>query len=358
MVLMRGYPGPVNVPFAQIPSTVPGANPNNPNKSITVPTWPMVQGRGHTDVQISTAASLEALEEVEQPPTMSLAQTWLQMRQNEAEGNSKHRAPALTTSGSRGQRRSKSSAQGACSILEGYFEYTWPGSRHHSLRASHPVNSTDECCALCGDTVGCESFCFYKGNHSDDGPAAAVTATAAAADSEATVCYLYSIAMPAQVPGPANPHYDAGNVRGPAPSIAPGPGPSPGPPPGPPRPPPPPPPPIAPYEGHAFPKTTTEAVAVSTALLHEALAPYLIVANSNTWFSYAWFYGVQSGWAPCPSNPGACLAPPEWYPDLRRPIGKPLGPATKVGTVYKREFERCTAVIDLSDRRKSSVTWK
>ena len=44
-----------------------------------------------------------------------------------------------------------------------------------------------------------------------------------------------------------------------------------------------------PYGSHAFPKTTAEAAAVATTLLHEALAPYLIIAQPRTWFSYAWF---------------------------------------------------------------------
>ena len=86
--------------------------------------------------------------------------------------------------------------------------------------------------------------------------------------------------------------------------------------------------------------------------------------------------GVQSGWAPCPKNPGACelqvhaprflpadklgatgLAPPDWYADLRRPLGPPLGPAVKSGTVYTRHFQHATATVDLSDRRKSKVVW-
>ena len=51
------------------------------------------------------------------------------------------------------------------------------------------------------------------------------------------------------------------------------------------------------------------------------------------------------------------MAPVGWYPDLLKPIGKPLGPASKQGTVYTREFEHATAFVDLSDRRKSQVTW-
>lgn len=223
-----------------------------------------------------------------------------------------------------------------------HTRYAWPEGRNHSLH-SKQVNSTDDCCAACGANPRCESFCFYKGGY----PGA-----------PAGLCRMYDVAMPSVVPGPGNPHYDSGNLHGQAPKIAPSPpGPSPGPP-HPPPPPPPPAPPVPPYEGLAFPKTTREAAAVSSALLHEALAPYLIVAQPNTWFSYAWFYGVQSGWAPCPNDPGACTAPPEWYPDLQKHLGNPLGPALKVGTVYTREFEGCTAVVDLSDRRKSKVTWK
>jgi hypothetical protein len=50
--------------------------------------------------------------------------------------------------------------------------------------------------------------------------------------------------------------------------------------------------------------------------------------------------------------------PLQRYPDLKRPLGKPLGAATKKGTVYVREFEHASAFVDLSDRRKSKVTWK
>ena len=67
--------------------------------------------------------------------------------------------------------------------------------------------------------------------------------------------------------------------------------------------------------------------------------------------------GVQSGWAPCPSNPGACTAPDGWYPELERRIGQPLGPAVKAGTTLTRKFEHCVAFVDLADRRKSKVTW-
>ena len=53
----------------------------------------------------------------------------------------------------------------------------------------------------------------------------------------------------------------------------------------------------------------------------------------------------------------AGLAPPDWYADLRRPLGPPLGPAVKSGTVYTRHFQHATATVNLSDRRKSKVVW-
>lgn len=300
-VLIRGYPGPVNVPFYPITSTTRGANPLGPNKSILVPTWP--KGRSEAGPSAAVARRL--------PARQSQAPTWLQ--QIEEVGDHAGGAPQ-------------------CSVLEGYFYYTWPAGRgaNNTLSTAH-AESTAECCERCEQTAGCGAFSYFKG-------------------ATPGLCRLYRKPLPSVVPGPAGPQYDSGNLRGPAPRIEPGPTPGP-------HPPRPPPPPVYPYEGLAFPTTPRDAQAVSKALLHEALAPYLVAATGRTWFSYAWFYSTQSGWAPCPENPGACLAPDEWYPDLKRPIGRPLGPAVKAGATYTRRFEHATAFIDLTDRRKSRVTW-
>eukprot|EP00911_Craspedida_sp_UC1_P002051 UC1_evm1s1582 len=96
---------------------------------------------------------------------------------------------------------------------------------------------------------------------------------------------MHRIPLPALVPGPGNPQYDSGNLHGPAPKLKPEPGPSPSPSP------PPPTPPTPPYGPLAFPKTPSQAQKVASVLLHEALAPYLIVAQAHTFFSYAYFYG-------------------------------------------------------------------
>jgi hypothetical protein len=301
MVLIRGYPGPVTVPFTNIPSTTPGANPHGPNKTILLPTWP--KGKSDTMAEVAAPAPVMQLPK-------SLARVWAQHGEAELQ---------------------------ACGVLQGYFYYTWPAGRGaNNSVGTLRANSTGDCCDLCGKTAGCRAFSYYK--HETPG-----------------LCRLHKEPLPAVVPGPTNPQYDSGNLHAPAPKVVPSPGP-PGPP-EPPPPPPPPPPPVYPYDGIPFPTSTSAAQKVSAALLHEALAPYLITATSKTWFSYAWFYGVQTGWAPCPDNPGACVAPDEWYPDLKKPIGKPLGLAEKVGSTYTRRFEHATAFIDVLDRRKSKVTW-
>ena len=310
MVLIRGYPGPVTVPFANIPSTTPGPNPRGPNRTILVPAWPNgLKGNAAETVAAAHAPAMDL--------PASLARVWAQRTEVDGTGTD------------------------TCGVLQGYFYYTWPAGRgaNNTVRVVK-ANSTGDCCGLCGKTAGCHAFSYYK--HQTPG-----------------LCRLHKEPLPAVLPGPTNPQYDSGNLHGPAPTVAPGPSPGPPGPPRPPRPPPPPPPPppLYPYDGIPFPTSTAAAKEVSAALLHEALAPYLITATSKTWFSYAWFYGVQTGWAPCPENPGACVAPDEWYPDLSKPIGKPLGPARKTGTMYTRTFEHATAFIDLSDRRKSKVTW-
>ena len=243
MVLIRGYPGPVNVPFFSIPSTTPGANPRGPNRSILVPTWP--KGRPAA-VALGAAAA---------PPPgvilpVSLARVWAQA---EAAQHGENTTNATTCT---------------CGVLESYFYYTWPAGRgaNNSLGAAK-TNGTGDCCDLCGKTQGCAAFSYFK----PESPG---------------LCRLHKEQLPAVVPGPTNPQYDSGNLHGPAPKVAPGPAPGP---PGPPPPPPPPPPPVYPYDHHEFPTTTEAAQAISATLLHEALAPYLITATNRTWFSYAWF---------------------------------------------------------------------
>lgn len=96
----------------------------------------------------------------------------------------------------------------------------------------------------------------------------------------------------------------------------------------------------------------------SAALLDLALAPFLLVVEPNVWFSYSWFYGIATGWTTCPDTPETCTAPVGWYPQFKRPLGKPLGSAVRDGTVYTRQFEHASVYVDLDNRTASRVTWK
>ena len=106
------------------------------------------------------------------------------------------------------------------------------------------------------------------------------------------------------------------------------------------------------------PSTVAGLQAASQAMLVQSLAPYLIVASETTFFSYAWFYDWETGYGACPDAPAHCSAPPAWYPEFSKPLGKPLGKAQRKGTVWTREFEGASVYVDLADRALSAVTWR
>lgn len=89
-----------------------------------------------------------------------------------------------------------------------------------------------------------------------------------------------------------------------------------------------------------------------------ALAEFLTVVEDNVWQQYELWYAVSQGAVPCPEDPTKCIAPDAWYPDLSKPLGKPLGPAKQQGNVYTREFEHATSVLDLDTPLNSRVTFK
>ena len=107
------------------------------------------------------------------------------------------------------------------------------------------------------------------------------------------------------------------------------------------------------------PTTVAEAreVAQSEAFLTQALAPYLIVANSNLWWSYAWFYSPNSGWYPCEDE--SCIGPKEWYPTFSKPVGEPLSePACNGGYKWTRKYEHADVYVDLQNPSAATITWK
>jgi hypothetical protein len=91
--------------------------------------------------------------------------------------------------------------------------------------------------------------------------------------------------------------------------------------------------------------------------LTETLALFLIVAEPNVFFSYAWFYGMEDGYIPCPSQI-ECGMPTAWYPEFSRPLGPPAGPAKKSGTVYTRSFTHADVYVDVASRIASRILWK
>jgi len=85
-----------------------------------------------------------------------------------------------------------------------------------------------------------------------------------------------------------------------------------------------------------------------------SLAAYLLSATPNTFMSYGWWYQLSTGYVPCPDEPASCSSPDDWYPDLLKPTGKPLGPRTHVpgkgsGHVWARQFERVSVEVDLAN---------
>lgn len=77
--------------------------------------------------------------------------------------------------------------------------------------------------------------------------------------------------------------------------------------------------------------------------------------------SYGWWYQLATGYVPCPDDPTSCACPDEWYPNLARPTGKPLGPRRRVGAsghVWARDFEKLSVQVDLADFASVQFQWK
>lgn len=51
--------------------------------------------------------------------------------------------------------------------------------------------------------------------------------------------------------------------------------------------------------------------------------------------------------------------PNEWFPEYTRPLGAPVGPATKdaSGMKWNREFAHASVSVDLNDRTASKIQW-
>lgn len=107
------------------------------------------------------------------------------------------------------------------------------------------------------------------------------------------------------------------------------------------------------------PTTLTRIKSATAARLVESLAPFLIVVNPTVFFSYAWFYDLNSGYYDCGRFDAlSCTAPDGWFPEFARPLGSPKAEATVDGTVWTRSFEHADVYVDLRDRGASKITWR
>ena len=94
----------------------------------------------------------------------------------------------------------------------------------------------------------------------------------------------------------------------------------------------------------------------AAAFVEQTIAPFLIVAEQNVFFSYAFFYDMPSGYIPCPAGV-ECGMPSTWYPEFSKPIGAPKGPAVRTGNVWTRSFEHVDVLVDLDNRANLKIDW-
>jgi hypothetical protein len=80
--------------------------------------------------------------------------------------------------------------------------------------------------------------------------------------------------------------------------------------------------------------------------LEYKLAIFLICAERYSYFSY---------YTPAPAKTSEELAPD--FPEFKKPLGPPKGPAVKNGFTYTRQFQYASVWLDLA-KRQGRITWK
>ena len=74
------------------------------------------------------------------------------------------------------------------------------------------------------------------------------------------------------------------------------------------------------------------------------LAAFLIAAQEHSYFIYNWGYRMDFGSL-------------EWYPELDKPLGKPLGDYEKNGFIFTRKYEHASIYLDLKETKNTKITW-
>jgi len=87
-----------------------------------------------------------------------------------------------------------------------------------------------------------------------------------------------------------------------------------------------------------------------------ALALFLLVAEANMWLGYSWFWLLSDY---IPFGPDH-TTPDNFYPELKCPLGPPLGPPERVtpqGWQFVRQYQHATVKADLSNQHATHVVW-
>jgi hypothetical protein len=90
-------------------------------------------------------------------------------------------------------------------------------------------------------------------------------------------------------------------------------------------------------------KSQEEKEALAKQNLIYPLACFLLGAGEHAYFAYSWWYDDKDGWLLD-------------YPELRRPLGRPLGPCVKDGWKYTRAFEHALVRADL-EAQTAKIKW-
>jgi hypothetical protein len=80
------------------------------------------------------------------------------------------------------------------------------------------------------------------------------------------------------------------------------------------------------------------------------LASFLLIASPTSFFTQAVWYELHQGFVPCPEAPDACALPEDFYPLLKKPLGRPLGERVAMGAYrWSRRFTHANVSVDLED---------
>ena len=114
------------------------------------------------------------------------------------------------------------------------------------------------------------------------------------------------------------------------------------------------------WPGGTQPKSIAEWKPVMLQKHAFAIALLCTVITPTTYLQYElWYNGWPQGALPCDDDPSSCVSPASstWYPDLYKPLGAPLGDATRLGNVWTRKFARATSTLDLDNPDASGVAF-